>query len=305
MDLGQDELMQSDGAGFDKLIAAMILRVFPHAVAEAKELYQVGHKTRGPMARQSGEPMVSFISRRKRWWSKLKLLDPTIELSTTILGDLMLDCSNMGEVEKLMVLTSTGNDRSFDKIAVAMMEQHAKIHLKDRADKHSAPKDRHPPFKKVWMRGAHMADGYPDPDPADEDGDEGNEATGYWADGSWWEEDGDDEVPECETVEDAQLDVFTCLLCQGFPGDQELMAPFIQAESTAYYAGGKPNVKGKLKGKGKSKGKKGKRFSSGMKPSLSLDERKKALQALKAKTKCNECGEYGHRDPCTAPRIHC
>ena len=31
-----------------------------------------------------------------------------------------------------------------------------------------------------------------------------------------------------------------------------------------------------------------------MKPQLSLEDRKKSLEDLKAKTKCNDCGETGH-----------
>jgi hypothetical protein len=31
-----------------------------------------------------------------------------------------------------------------------------------------------------------------------------------------------------------------------------------------------------------------------MKPQLSLEDRKKSLVDLKAKTKCNDCGETGH-----------
>ena len=52
----------------------------------------------------------------------------------------------------------------------------------------------------------------------------------------------------------------------------------------------------KGKGEGKSKnGKKGfPRYSHGMKPNLSLEERKKALAKLKSATKCFECGETGH-----------
>ena len=76
--------------------------------------------------------MVSFVSRRRRWWKQLKVLDPTIELSSTIRGDLMLESSGLTKVEQLMVLTSAKNEHDFDAVAVALLEQHAKTHLDDK-----------------------------------------------------------------------------------------------------------------------------------------------------------------------------
>jgi hypothetical protein len=99
-----------------------------------------------------------------------------------------------------------------------------------------------------------------------------------------------------ENVDDVELEVFTCLLCEGF--DHESMAPLIQAESTSFLAWnkfGKGKGKGTSKVKGKGKGKSGKgrpRFSAGTKPGLSLEDQKKAFQKLKSETKCNECGEF-------------
>ena len=66
--------------------------------------------------------MVSYVSRRRRWWTQLKKLDPSVELSETIRGDLLLEGANLGKVEQLLVPTSAGNDRKFDNIAKAMLE---------------------------------------------------------------------------------------------------------------------------------------------------------------------------------------
>ena len=62
MDLGTAALMDpaADGAGI--LVTAMTARIFPQARAEAKELYRVGHKTRGILSRQTGEPMVFYLT---------------------------------------------------------------------------------------------------------------------------------------------------------------------------------------------------------------------------------------------------
>ena len=66
MDLGTEVLLKPDG--FQKLSEAMRDNVFPQARAEAKERYRAGHKVRGHLARQHNEPMVSYVSRRRRWW---------------------------------------------------------------------------------------------------------------------------------------------------------------------------------------------------------------------------------------------
>ena len=58
MDLGETKLMAEDG--FKDLINAMRDHVFPQARAEAKELYRAGHRPKGLMARQPGEPVISY-----------------------------------------------------------------------------------------------------------------------------------------------------------------------------------------------------------------------------------------------------
>ena len=73
MDVGMDELMTVDG--MDKFVAAMKKHVFPLPRAEAKELYKIGHKVNGVMSRQTGESMMSYVSRRRRWWKMLKSID--------------------------------------------------------------------------------------------------------------------------------------------------------------------------------------------------------------------------------------
>ena len=108
MDIGFERLLDRE-TGLTTLTHEMRKMVFPHAAAEAKELYRAGHKRRGVLSRQPGEPMTNYVKRRKRWWSLLKNLDSTVELSTKILGDLCLEASGLSNDQQLMVLTSTGN----------------------------------------------------------------------------------------------------------------------------------------------------------------------------------------------------
>ena len=320
MDVGVTTLL-ADG-GWKKLVEAVRVHTFTNVRTEAKELYRIGHQRKGILSRQPGEPMISFVSRRRRWWDKLKKLDGSIELSTAIRGDLMLDASTLTKDQQNMVLTSIANSREFDKIAEGLIEQHGDIH-KDESKK-PQKNDRSPRahagrasvhskgskgkgshfgskkqgFQKKWHRQAHLADEdeyyeddyeeQPEPeeseyDDDDEDDEEGDQGHGYVAQ--------DDVEPDglVETQEEAVIDAYTCLICQGLTdGDQ--IAYICQAESNAFAAWNKGS---KGKGGGKGFGKRGK-YSKGMKPRLSLEGRKKALSDLKRRTKCIDCDEIGH-----------
>ena len=67
MDLGED-LSKPDG--LDKLVEQIESYVLAFKEDEARELFHVGSKVDGQLARQKGEPMVSYISRRNRWFDK-------------------------------------------------------------------------------------------------------------------------------------------------------------------------------------------------------------------------------------------
>ena len=47
----------------------------------------------------------------------------------------MVDASNLSKLEKLLVLTSAGNDNKFESLAKAMMDHHALIHLDEKGEK--------------------------------------------------------------------------------------------------------------------------------------------------------------------------
>ena len=61
-DCGIPALTTADGV--PTLIQAIEDSLFPIAGVEAKELYDQGHKPNGPLSRQSGESLHSYISRR-------------------------------------------------------------------------------------------------------------------------------------------------------------------------------------------------------------------------------------------------
>ena len=104
MSLGIDKLAQKDGVL--KLVEALRLHMFPMATAEARELFKAGQRP-AILSRQAGEPFISYISRRRRWYELLKQLDPKLEIPNTLRGELLLDHTNLTQSEKLMIMTST------------------------------------------------------------------------------------------------------------------------------------------------------------------------------------------------------
>ena len=129
-ELGLRELSHDDG--IDSLIKAMRAMVFPLTTHEAKELFRLFTKTRGPLSRQQGESMTQYVSRRKRCWKLLKELDPDIELSEGHRADMLLDLAGLDKNERTMIQASINNDRSFAKVADALVCQHPRAHLNEK-----------------------------------------------------------------------------------------------------------------------------------------------------------------------------
>ena len=62
----------------------------PSFFLDGKHLKQ-GMRIGGPMSRVAGEPMTSYISRRRRWWTLVHEMDNTQELGDTVQGSMMLE----------------------------------------------------------------------------------------------------------------------------------------------------------------------------------------------------------------------
>ena len=65
-DIGVDVLTQP--SGLRKFVEKLRDVVFPSAIEEAGELFKTGQKP-GSLARQNQESMLSYVSRRRRWWN--------------------------------------------------------------------------------------------------------------------------------------------------------------------------------------------------------------------------------------------
>ena len=107
MDLGREILIAEDGV--PKLVDKMGAQVNTKSELEATELYKEGGKKKAPLSCQGGESMLSYVFRRRRWWTRLRTLGPKCNMSENILTDMLPDGSRLGKAERLMVLTSVSN----------------------------------------------------------------------------------------------------------------------------------------------------------------------------------------------------
>ena len=91
--------------------------------------------------------MVSYISRRKRWWLKLKELDPKIDVSETLLADYLLICARISDADlKLCKSTCKGEDKTVDKIAAHLKTNHSNLHQSE-TSRHPKEDQRNSSFK--------------------------------------------------------------------------------------------------------------------------------------------------------------
>ena len=127
-DIGVDELTQP--GGLRKFVEKLRDVVFPRASEEARELFKVGHKP-GSLARQNGESMLSYVSRRRRWWKLLKTLDGSIELSEPMRVELLLELSGLSRQEIIVIKACAPDAKSFESVAATLVEQHSGVHLRE------------------------------------------------------------------------------------------------------------------------------------------------------------------------------
>ena len=105
---------------------------FPVLVAseEARELFKTGQKP-GSLARQNQESMLSYVSRRRRWWKLLKTLDGSIELSEPMRVELLLELSGLSRQEIIVIKARAPDAKSFESVAAALVEQYSGVHLRE------------------------------------------------------------------------------------------------------------------------------------------------------------------------------
>ena len=127
-DIGVDVLTQP--GGLRKFVDKLRDVVFPRASEEARELFKTGQKP-GSLARQNQESMLSYVSRRRRWWKLLKTLDGSIELSEPMRVELLLELSGLSRQEIIVIKACAPHAKSFESVAATLVEQYSGVHLRE------------------------------------------------------------------------------------------------------------------------------------------------------------------------------
>ena len=297
--------LETRTGGGETLIIKMKEMVFPLTTHEAKELFRQFTKHNGVLTRQSGESMQHYIGRRSRCWKLLKELDPELQLSEGHRADMLLDMAGIDKVARTMIQASIGNSRELEKVAEALTVQHPRLHLGEQKRSGTFPKGKgggkgrgrsYPGKGGKKGKGSYKGTAFMATEYEDWAEDEWDEPTAYPA-----YEDDDDEEDELSTdvpdlvesssedpVEASELEsaAYICSISETSDDfeslDADATAEYIQTQTIAFLA-----YKGKGKGRGKMAG--GARYP--IRPSnLSLQDRRKKLAELKAKTTCKLCG---------------
>ena len=302
-DIGVDVLTQP--GGLRKFVEKLRDTVFPRASEEARELFKVGQKP-GSLARQNGEFMLSYVSRRRRWWKLLKTLDGSIELSEPMRVELLLELSGLSRQEIIVIKACAPDAKSFESVAATLVEQYSGVHLREgRSLGHpnlrnsgnlqtevvdllaTAQKVRVRPIRLTLpmpgtrrmsttrrIRTRRRISMKPLTKPLMKNPRQGTPKT------------------QKATVRIMRTTEFEAIVlnCLEELEESSEAGHAVQLQLAAHAAFGKA----KGKGKGKSKKGKGKGRGKVVRSHLTLEQRREKLKSLKAKSKCMRCGALGH-----------
>ena len=216
---------------------------FPQRTAEARELLKQGMRIGGPMSRVPGEPMTSYISRRRRWWTLVHEMYNTLELGDTVQGS--TDAGTNWTQPIRTVLTYTKGQRTMTAIAEALLEQHYDVHHRGRETPRKQVIHLLPIVGDVVTRaGAYLAEAAQIKELTD--------TTAYGEEGI--PDDYDGEQDEIKDDEIHETDLAALLGTSGEDAEaDDALAEALQMDAVAMVAWQRFNGKGKGKSKGKGK----------------------------------------------------
>ena len=291
--------------GPEAILQALVSSLRPRRQQEARELYLAGSREHGILSRQYGEPMSTYILRRKTWYAMLTDLDTEIKLPELLLAEQILMNANVSEEHQLMIRTSLSQVISVEGVCNELVNQHGHIHLREK----KGPSPRRPrfggkggpPWKGKWKGQGFFSEeaGHDGWDGALVDTEAGwdnhSQSLGGYEDetasGCYGSDAGITSEYEYQDAEDPVLQVFAAMVADGLDEnvDQEsaeYASEIIQAEAEAFFVRQKAQAKGHT-GFGSAK-----RYE--VRGQLSLEERKARVTALKSRTTCRACGARGH-----------
>ena len=283
-------------AGVETLLTALNHGLKPRREQEARELYSAGAREGGVLSRQVGEPMSTYLVRRRAWYSALLDLDSTLKLPEAILAEQVLLNSGLSHDHQLMIRTALSGNITVDRVAEELVNQHSRVHERERHK--GKTHDR-----RDWRgKGGQYRVGYfTDEIYETEAQDDGNfiNAESYVAENDSQEfyatdyhSGGPSDLGGSADSVDSEV-LLNAMIADGLDVEDEQAMEFaaevIQGEQEIFFArqqAQRHGFKG-FKGKGGSR-----QFDvSGQ---LSLQEREQRIQNLKSKTSCRRCGQVGH-----------
>ena len=128
-DIGVEVLTQP--GGLRKFVDKLRDVVFPRASEEARGLFKTRQKP-GSLARRSQESMLSYVSRRRRWWKLLKTLDGSIELSEPMRVELLLELSGLSRQEIIVIKACAPMPNPLSPwLLPYILKQYSGVHLRE------------------------------------------------------------------------------------------------------------------------------------------------------------------------------
>ena len=102
-----DEIAKEDGAG--KLLDLFEKTLRPKRMQQARELYQAGAAVHGVLSRQPGEPMATYILRRRTWYRCLMDCSTEMKLPDMVLAEQLLASAGISLDHQLLVRHFAGS----------------------------------------------------------------------------------------------------------------------------------------------------------------------------------------------------
>ena len=284
-----EKLSAEDGASY--LLKGLQTSLQPRSKQEARDLYQAGAQVGGLLSRQSTEAMSNYVLRRRAWHSAMVDLDPELTLPEGIRTEQLLLNAGINPDQQLMVRTAINGDMTWNKVCDELIAQHSRLHEKEKGKggfswgyKGGKGAGKR---KGNFFRSYYVEDGLESSAHEDQWENASQSLGGYEEFDGYYANDYEEETWEDE---DVTYEVYASMLEHGL--DEEdydalaYAAEVAQAESEAYF------MRQKAKGSGHSGFQGAKNFQ--VQGQLSFEEKKAKLQAVKNKTQCRKCGQYGH-----------
>ena len=300
------KLAEKDG---HELLLRHLYQAFrPRRQQEARELYAAGAQTHGVLSRQSGEPMTSFLLRRRTWYKMLCDLDDKLALPEAILSEQVLMSSGISSDHQLLIRTALAGKMTVNDVCNELIAQHPNIHekeLRHRQDRHDhrfsrsgkgKSKSFHtwspPSYQDVaalaedqWEDASQSLGGYEDYD----------DPASYYT-GASEEVDPGYEPPSNDV--DYAMESYAALVEEGLDVNNSEAVDYacevIQLEAEAMFLHNKAQSQGHSGFGGKSAANYWYQNKGKGKGSSGTPDRRRALEDLKKRTTCRRCGQSGH-----------